>query len=433
MKTKRKRHEAALKARGALEAIKGNKTVAEIASEYGIHPRQVADWKERLTDGVARVCDKDAAAGAEAGFARERTELQSKIGGTDHQGGFSDQTIQTTRPVSGRAGLVEKEHPCLRVRTQCSWLSVARSPLDYEVVGGRAEDLKIKRVMDEIHRRDPCMGSRQIAVILQRDHGLAANRKRVRRWRDALGLQTIFRGPKRSMAHRTHKKFPHLLRELVVTAPNQVWCSDITDVPMPHGHAFLCAAKDWKSRKAPGWAVRNTMDAARCLAALNMARQSGSVPDIFNPDQGRPFTSQEWVQMRESLGIEISMDGKGRWMDNGFLERLWSSVKHDGIYLREYATIAELENGLGRWFKNSNHWPPPRRARRHDARPGARAKNARIRSSRRATKCRRKSTAARPPSPRSGRAKYRGSQREPNHSCWTKTMNPSPFSHASLQ
>jgi len=260
--------------------------------------------------------------------------------------------------VNGRAELVEKEHPCLSVRAQCELLEVSRSTLDYEIVCESAEDLTIKRIMDEIYLRDPCMGTRKIAIILERDHGLLVNRKRVRRLRGEMGLWTIFRGPKTSVPNNTHVKFPYLLRELVVIAPNQVWCSDITYVPMPHGNAFLCAVMDWKSRKVLGWAVSNTMDVALCLAALKMALQSGVVPEIFNTDQGSQFTSQEWVQMLQSLGIQISMDGKGRWMDNVFIERLWRSVKHDDIYLYEYGTMAELEMGLGRWFTNYNHWRP---------------------------------------------------------------------------
>jgi len=260
--------------------------------------------------------------------------------------------------VNGCAELVEKEHPCLSVRAQCELLEVSRSTLDYEVVCESAEDLKIKRIMDEIYLRDPCLGTRKIVIVLARDHSMVVNRKRVRRLRGEMGLWTIFRGPRTSVANSTHLKFPYLLRERVVTAANQVWCSDITYVPMPRGNAFLCAVMDWKSRKVLGWAVSNTMDVALCLAALGMALKSGVVPEIFNTDQGSQFTSQEWVQTLQSLGMEISMDGKGRWMDNVFIERLWRSVKHEDIYLHEYGTMAELETGLARWMKHYNHWRP---------------------------------------------------------------------------
>lgn len=267
--------------------------------------------------------------------------------------------------MSGRAGLVEKGHPQLSNRAQCELLGVSRSRLDYEAVRDSAEDLKIKRIMDEIFLRDPCLGTRKIVVLLERDHGLIVNRKRVQRLRREMGLLTIYRGPRTSVPNSTHERHPYLLRELDVSAPNQVWCSDITYVPMPHGNAFLCAVMDWHSRKVLGWAVSNTMDVSLCLAALKKALQSGDVPEIFNTDQGSQFTAQEWTEKLKSLGIKISMDGKGRWMDNVFIERLWRSVKHDDIYLREYGTIAELEKGMKRWFQNYNEWRP------HDAHSGA--------------------------------------------------------------
>lgn len=267
--------------------------------------------------------------------------------------------------MSGRAELVEKEHPCLSVRTQCGLLSVSRSTVEYEVVLESAEDLKIKRIMDEIFLRDPCIGTRKIVTLLERDFGLDVNRKRVQRLRRDMGLFTIYRGPRTSVPNSTHEKHPYLLRDLDVTAPNQVWCSDITYVPMPHGNAFMCAVMDWKSRKVLGWAVSNTMDVSLCLAALAMAFKSGDVPEIMNTDQGSQFTAQEWLEKLKGEGIKISMDGKGRWMDNVFIERLWRSVKHDDIYLREYATIGELEKGMKRWFKNYNEWRP------HDALDGA--------------------------------------------------------------
>ena len=267
--------------------------------------------------------------------------------------------------MSGRAEWVGKKHPCLSARTQCELLRVSRSTLNYEVIVESAEDLTIKRIMDEIHLRDPCIGTRKVVLLLERDFGLGVNRKRVQRLRREMGLLTIYCEPRTSVPESTHQKFPYLLRDLAVSAPNQVWCSDITYVPMPHGHAFLCAVMDWNSRKVLGWAVSNTMDVSLCLAALATALESGEAPEIFNTDQGSQFTAQEWIGKLKAEGIKISMDGKGRWMDNVFIERLWRSVKHDDIYLREYATISELKKGMTRWFKNYNEWRP------HDALCGA--------------------------------------------------------------
>ena len=261
--------------------------------------------------------------------------------------------------MSARLKLVEKKHPRLSLRAQCQLLGVARSTLDYKPVEQSAEDARLKRLLDIIYLRDPCLGTRRLVTILERDHDVKINRKRLQRLRREMGMEAIWCRPRTSIPDATHKKYPYLLRNLVVSRPNQVWCADITYVPMPHGSAYLCAVMDWHSRKVLGWEVSNTMDAALCLGALgSAARQSRSLPEIFNTDQGSQFTSREWIGELTKLGIAISMDGRGRWMDNVFIERLWRSVKYEEIYLHEHGTIASLESGLRRWFERYNTWRP---------------------------------------------------------------------------
>lgn len=248
----------------------------------------------------------------------------------------------------------------MSVRRQCDLLSVSRSSLSYEPVEESEEDRKIKRALDEIYLRDPCLGSRRLVTVLARDHGWEINRKRVQRLRREMGVETIWCRPRTSQPTASHRKYPYLLRGMSIERPDQVWCADITYVPMAQGHAYLCAVMDWASRRVLGWAVSNTMDGALCREAMDAAlRTSGSRrPEIFNTDQGSQFTSPEWTQRLENLGIRVSMDGKGRWMDNVFIERLWRSVKYEEIYLHERRSIAELEEGLGKWFKRYNHWRP---------------------------------------------------------------------------
>jgi putative transposase len=261
--------------------------------------------------------------------------------------------------VSGRLELVEKKHPRLSVRAQCELLGVARSTLDYEPAPERVEDERLKRLLDEIYLRDPCLGTRRLVTILERDYQEKVNRKRLQRLRREMGVEAIWCRPRTSIPEETHRKYPYLLRDLAVTRPDQVWCADITYVPMPHGHAFLCAVMDWHSRKVLGWAVSNTMDGGLCQWALAAAvSQSRSLPDIFNTDQGSQFTSQEWTGKLTDLGIAISMDGRGRWMDNVFIERLWRSVKYEEIYLHEHSTLPALEAGLRAWFERYNTWRP---------------------------------------------------------------------------
>jgi len=259
-----------------------------------------------------------------------------------------------------RAELVEKNHPKLSVREQCDLLGVSRTSLSYKPVEESAEDVGLMRLMDEIYMKDPCVGSRRLVPLLERDHGVKVNRKRVQRLRRKMGIETIWCRPRRtSIPDNGHRKYPYLLRDRPVGHSDEVWCADITYVPMPHGHAYLCAVMDWHSRKVLGWAVSNTMDARLTEEALTAAlAQSRGLPEIFNTDQGSQFTSPEWTGRLESLGIAVSMDGKGRWMDNVFIERLWRSLKYEDIYLRGYATVGELKTGVTHWIERYNTWRP---------------------------------------------------------------------------
>ena len=259
-----------------------------------------------------------------------------------------------------RAELVEKNHPKLSLREQCSLLGVSRTALSYKPVEESAEDVSLMRLMDEIYMKDPCVGSRRLVTLLERDHGMKVNRKRVQRLRRKMGIETIWCRPRRtSIPEGGHRKYPYLLRDRPVGHADEVWCADITYVPMPHGHAYLCAVMDWYSRKVLGWAVSNTMDAQLTAEAMTAAlAQSRGLPEIFNTDQGSQFTSPEWTSRLESLGIAVSMDGKGRWMDNVFIERLWRSLKYEDIYLRGYATVGDLETGIAQWMERYNTWRP---------------------------------------------------------------------------
>jgi putative transposase len=258
-----------------------------------------------------------------------------------------------------RSELVEKGDPKMSLRKQCKLLALARSSACYQRAGESGEDLQLKRLLDEIYLEDPCLGSRRLVTVLQRDHDRRVNRKRLRRLRREMGHEAIWCQPRTSIPDHTHRKHPYLLRKLNIERPDQVWCADITYVPMAHGHAYLCAVMDWHSRTVLGWELSNTMDTGLCLRALNRAvTNTGEAPEIFNTDQGCQFTSEEWTGRLTELGVRISMDGRGRWMDNVFIERLWRSVKYEDIYLREYATLPALHAGLKRWFERYNTWRP---------------------------------------------------------------------------
>jgi len=245
------------------------------------------------------------------------------------------------------------------MRRQCELLGVARSSVSYKPVAQKQENLDLKRLLDEYYMVDPCLGTRRLKTILERENGLLVNRKRLQRLRQEMGIEAIYCKPRTSIPDDGHRKYPYLLRGVAVDHPNQVWTTDITYVPMPGGHAYLCAVMDWYSRKVLGWAVSNTMEVGLCLEALDNALiNTGEVPEMFNTDQGSQFTSSEWTKKLSDLKIEISMDGKGRWMDNVFIERLWRSVKYEEIYLFEHTTVIDLCEGLRKWFERYNTWRP---------------------------------------------------------------------------
>jgi putative transposase len=245
------------------------------------------------------------------------------------------------------------------MRTQCELLGVSRSSLDYVPVAESQTNVQIKRQLDEIYLRDPCLGSRRLVTVLERDHGLRVNRKRIQRLRNEMGIAAIYCKPRTSIVDKANRIYPYLLRDLAITRADQVWCTDITYVPMPRGSAYLCAVMDWHTRCVLGWAVSNTMDVSLCLLALDRAKAfAGCVPEIFNTDQGSQFTSEEWTAKLKGWGVQLSMDGRGRWMDNVFIERLWRSIKYEEIYLREHATVDALERGVDRWMKQYNTWRP---------------------------------------------------------------------------
>jgi putative transposase len=237
----------------------------------------------------------------------------------------------------------------LSVRRQCQLLGLNRSSWYYEPVAESAENLALMRRIDEQYLRTPFFGSRRMAVGLEAQ-GHDVNRKRVQRLMRVMGLEAIYPKPRTTIAGAGHKIYPYLLRDVPVTRPNQVWSADITYVPLRSGFLYLMAILDWYSRYVLAWRLSNSLDADFCQEALEEALGRGR-PEIFNTDQGVQFTSQEFTGRLESAGVAISMDGKGRALDNVFVERLWRTVKYEEIYLKDYATGAECHGGLKSYLR----------------------------------------------------------------------------------
>lgn len=255
--------------------------------------------------------------------------------------------------MSERKAMISKDHK-LPVAAQCRVLSVARSTAYYQPAEPvSAEDLDLMRQIDEIYLQWPFYGTRRMRDELGR-RGYLVNRKRVQRLMRLMGLQAIYPRRRTSQPAPGHRIYPYLLRGLSIDRPNQVWATDITYIPMAQGFMYLVAILDWHSRRVLSWRLSNTLDTDFCVEALEEALRRYGPPEIFNTDQGAQFTATAFTDVLKHHGIQISMDGKGRWVDNVFVERLWRSVKYEDIYLKAYETPVALRAGLDRYFRFYN-------------------------------------------------------------------------------
>ena len=249
--------------------------------------------------------------------------------------------------------MVSRDHK-LSMRKQCELLQLSRSRLYYQRVGESAENLRFMESIDKQFLETPWYGSRQMARYMKRNNH-QCGRHRIRRLMRLMRLVPIYQEPNTSKKHPHHKIWPYLLRNAAIDRPNQVWCADITYIPMRRGFLYLVAIMDWHSRKVLSWRLSNSMDADFCVEALKEALAKHGTPEIFNTDQGSQFTSSAFTGVLSSNDIKISMDGKGAWRDNVFVERLWRSIKYEEVYLRAYDTVSEARASIGRYldFYNS--------------------------------------------------------------------------------
>ena len=258
--------------------------------------------------------------------------------------------------LARRRQLVDGEHPSLSITRQCALLGVSRSGLYYRPKGVSREDLTLMQAMDRQYLETPFYGSRRMKAWLVRQ-GCQVSRKRVQRLMRIMGLRAIYRRPRTSRAAPDHRVYPYLLENVKVAEPNQVWAADITYLPMARGFLYLVAIMDWHSRYVVAWRLSNTLEADFCVEALQEALGRGR-PGIFNTDQGSQFTSREFTQVLRDHGVRISMDGKGRYADNIFVERLWRTVKYEEVYLKAYADAKEARRELGAYFRFYNDQRP---------------------------------------------------------------------------
>lgn len=244
--------------------------------------------------------------------------------------------------------MIDREHE-LPVSKQAKVLEISRSSVYYLPRPAGESDLKLMRRIDELHMDYPFAGARMLRTMLNRE-GFAAGRKHVATLMKKMGIEALYRRPRTTKPGAGHKVYPYLLKGMSVDRPNQVWATDISYIPMQKGFVYLCAVIDWFTRRVLSWRVSITMDSAFCVEALQEALEKHGSPSVFNTDQGSQFTAEAFTGVLKERSIAISMDGKGAWRDNVFVERLWRTVKYEEVYLRAYASVAEAKSSLERYF-----------------------------------------------------------------------------------
>ncbi|MCL4743792.1 MAG: IS3 family transposase [Burkholderiaceae bacterium] len=347
----RRNHKPAFKAKVALAAIKGDRTLAQLSAQYDVHVNQITTWKSQLEGGAADVFGPGGGA-PPATPAVDVKSLHAKIGELTLENGFFRGSAQQSRPAERKA-MIDRAHD-LPITKQAKTLGISRSSVYYLPRPVPEADLKIMRRLDELHLEFPFAGARMLRGLLAGE-GIAIGRRHVKTLMRRMGIEALYRRPRTTKPAPGHKIYPYLLRGMEVTRANQVWAMDITYVPMARGFVYLAVVLDWFSRRVLSWRVSITMEAAFCVEALEDALARHGKPEIFNTDQGSQFTGATFTGMLVSNGIAISMDGKGAWRDNVFVERLWRSVKYEEVYLRAYDSVGEARQSIGRYldFYNS--------------------------------------------------------------------------------
>jgi len=348
---KRRQHSPQLKAKVALEALKGIETAQQIAARFEIHPSQISTWKRQLLEGASDLFVRGQRPPDNA--ARE-AELYEQIGRLKMENEWLKKKLNGSAKM--KRALIEPGHPTLSIARQCELAGLSRSSYYYAPAGESAENLYLIRMIDEQYLKTPFYGSRRMTAWLQLQ-GYQVNRKRIRRLMRLMGLEAVGPKPSTSRPVPEHRIYPYLLKDVDITRTCQVWSTDITFVPMPRGYMYLTAVLDWFSRYVLAWEVSNTLDVGFCLSALDGALAQ-DLPEIFNTDQGAQFTSLAFTGRLEAAEVSISMDGRGCALDNAFVERLWRTVKYEDFYLKDYEDGHALRDGLHAYFTFYNHERP---------------------------------------------------------------------------
>lgn len=353
----RKRYSPTFKAEVVLEILTEEKSLAQIASERGVHPNQLSKWKAEALQGLPRLFepDQETTRALQAAHQRQLEELYAEIGRLITQVNWLKKNLGATLPRYERLALVEREQPELSLTTQAELLSLSRASLYYQPMGPSAKEIAIKHRIDELYTAHPFYGSRRITALLGKDWTIG--RERVQHYMREMGIAGIAPGPNLSKRNPEHRIYPYLLRNFSLEQPNQVWGVDITYIRLHTGWLYLVAILDWFSRYVISWELDQTLEMPFVLAAVERAL-AHATPQICNSDQGSHFTSPQYTQLLLSANVQISMDGRGRALDNIFTERLWRSLKYEEVYLYDYANPRAARHGLTDYLEFYNDERP---------------------------------------------------------------------------
>jgi len=357
---KRKQYTPELKATIVMEVLREERTLNEIAASYGIHPNLLSRWKIEFIKNAARVFDNAAAEVEKTKllYEREKDELLKQIGQLTYENAWLKKNPVNSTTREERLHLVEAKNETISVTRQTALLGINRTSLYYKPVPICDEVYQIKRLIDEIYTAHPEFGYRRMTKYLNKKYNISINRKRTRHYMREMGIHGFCPGP--NLSKRIHRKYlyPYLLAGMTIDRPNQVWSIDITYCRMKRGFMYLAAIIDWHSRYIVGYSLSNTLDTAFVIYAIQTAIRRYGAPAIINSDQGSQFTSDEYIELLKENGIQISMDGKGRALDNQRIERFFRSYKWEKLYLEDCETGFSLKHITGEYIQFYNYERP---------------------------------------------------------------------------